>query len=195
VPDGFQFAVKASRFCTNRRVLAEAGESVAKFVNQGIAELGDRLGPVLWQFMATKKFDPDDFGAFLKLLPDKVDGVALRHAIEVRHDSFHDPVFLMLVRDAGAAVVFADHDEIPAIRGHEVGYSYSRLMRAREAEPTGYAPAEIEGWADMAKAQAKKGDVFTFFISGDKVMNPAAAQAMIAKLRRAADHSPIDGRG
>jgi len=111
VPDGFQFAVKASRYCTNRRVLAEAGESIAKFVGQGIAELGDRLGPILWQFMPTKKFDAEDFGAFLKLLPASVDGVTLRHALEVRHESFDDPSFLALARDAGAAVVFADHDE------------------------------------------------------------------------------------
>ena len=105
VPDGFQFAVKASRYCTNRRVLAEAGESIAKFVGQGIAELGDRLGPILWQFMPTKKFEPQDFGAFLKLLPDSVDGVRLRHALEVRHESFDDPAFLQLARDAGAELL------------------------------------------------------------------------------------------
>lgn len=182
VPDGFQFAVKASRFCTNRRVLAEAGESVAKFVHQGIAELGDRLGPILWQFMPTKKFDPQDFGAFLKLLPASVDGVQLRHALEARHESFDDPLFLELARDAGAAIVFADHDEYPAIRGHDVGFSYARLMRTREEEATGYTPAEITGWADMARGQATKGDMFAFFIAGAKVKNPAAALALIAKL-------------
>ncbi|MCI4591329.1 DUF72 domain-containing protein [Sphingobium sp. BYY-5] len=182
VPDGFQFAVKASRYCTNRKILAEAGESVAKFVGQGLAELGDRLGPVLWQFMATKAFDPDDFGAFLKLLPASVDGVPLRHALEVRHGSFDDPAFLALARDAGAAVVFADHDEYPAIRGHDVGFSYARLMRTRANEPIGYAPADIGRWAERAKGQAQQGDVFTFFISGAKERNPAAAQSMIVAL-------------
>jgi len=117
VPDGFQFAVKASRFCTNRRVLAEAGESIQKFVQQGIVELGDRLGPILWQFMPTKKFDPDDFGAFLQLLPASVDGVALRHALEVRHESFDDPAFLALARDAGVAVVLADRAKAQAAQG------------------------------------------------------------------------------
>jgi uncharacterized protein YecE (DUF72 family) len=182
VPDGFQFAVKASRYCTNRKVLAEAGESVAKFTGQGIAELGDRLGPILWQFMAIKTFDPDDFGAFLKLLPASVDGVPLRHALEVRHESFDDPAFLALARAAGAAVVFADHADYPAIAGHDVGFSYMRLMRTKADEPTGYAVADIARWADRAKAQAKQGDVFTFYISGAKERNPAAAQAMIVAL-------------
>ncbi|GLV28650.1 hypothetical protein TomTYG75_11720 [Sphingobium sp. TomTYG75] len=182
VPDGFQFAVKASRYCTNRRVLAEAGESIGKFVGQGIAELGDRLGPILWQFMPTKKFEPQDFGAFLKLLPDSVDGVPLRHALEVRHESFDDPAFLQLARDAGAAVVLADHDEYPAIVGHDVGFSYCRLMRTREEEATGYSPREIGGWAKKARAMADNGDVFVFYISGAKVRAPAAAQAMIVAL-------------
>ena len=183
VPDGFQFAVKASRFCTNRRVLAEADESIAKFIGQGIAELGDRLGPILWQFMPTKKFDPEDFGAFLKLLPGSIDGVPLRHALEVRHESFDDPAFLQLARDAGAAVVLADHDEYPAIKGHDVGFSYLRLMRTREEEATGYSPEDIESWKKSAKSMADKGDVFVFFISGAKVRAPAAAQAMIVALK------------
>lgn len=183
VPDGFRFAVKASRYCTNRRVLAEAGESIHKFVNQGIAELGDRLGPILWQFMPTKKFDAEDFGAFLKLLPASVDGVPLRHALEVRHESFDDPAFLALAKAAGAAIVFADHDDYPAIEGADVGFSYSRMMRTREEEATGYPPADIAHWAARARGQTKQGDVFAFFISGAKVRNPTAAQAMIVALQ------------
>ena len=183
VPDGFQFAVKASRYCTNRRLLAEAGESIAKFTGQGIVELGDKLGPILWQFMPTKKFDAEDFGAFLKLLPANVDGVKLRHAVEVRHESFDDPAFLALARDSGAAVVFADHDEYPAIVGHDVGFSYSRLMRTREEEATGYPVDQIAAWAKKAREQAKAGDVYAFFISGAKVRAPAAAQAMMVALK------------
>lgn len=182
VPDGFQFAVKASRYCTNRKILAQAGDSIAKFTHQGIAELGDRLGPILWQFMPTKKFDADDFGAFLRLLPASVDGVPLRHALEVRHASFDDPLFLGLARDAGAAVVFADHGDYPALTGHDVGFAYSRLMRTQANEPSGYPAAEIARWAERAKQQAEQGDVFSFFISGAKDRNPAAAQAMIVAL-------------
>ncbi|MDV5824101.1 DUF72 domain-containing protein [Sphingobium naphthae] len=182
VPDGFQFAVKASRYCTNRKQLAQAAESIAKFTGQGIAELGDRLGPILWQFMPTKRFDPDDFGAFLTLLPGSVDGVPLRHALEVRHESFDDPAFLDMAREAGVAVVLADHPDYPAIRGHDVGFSYMRLMQAQADEPTGYAADAIGRWTQQAREQAEKGDVFAFFISGAKERNPAAAQAMIAAL-------------
>lgn len=182
VPDGFTFAVKASRFCTNRKILADAGDSIAKFVGQGIAELGDRLGPILWQFMPTKTFDADDVGAFLKLLPASVDGVPLRHALEVRHDSFDDPAFLALAKDAGAAIVYADHDDYPAICGHDVGFSYLRLMRAQEEEAAGYPAAKMGEWADMTRSLSKQGDAFAFFISGAKVRNPAAAMDLIARL-------------
>jgi len=178
VPDGFHFAVKASRFCTNRKVLAEAGESIAKFTGQGIAELGDRLGPILWQFMPTKRFDPDDFGAFLKLLPASVDGVPLRHAVEVRHESFGDPTFLAMAHEAGAAVVLGDHDEYPAIAGHDVGFSYVRLMRARSNDESGYPVDELKLWAQKAQTLAGQGDCYAFFIAGAKEHNPAAAQKM-----------------
>src|SRR3569623_1401295 len=115
VPDDFVFAVKAARFCTYRKVLAEAGESIARFAGQGIGELGSKLGPILWQFMATKKFDADDFGAFLRLLPAKQDGVALRHAVQVRHESFPDPEFVAKCRAANVAIVYAPSPASPAI--------------------------------------------------------------------------------
>lgn len=181
-PDGFRFAVKASRFCTNRRVLAEAGESVEKFVNQGIVELGDKLGPIAWQFAPTKKFDPDDFGAFLKLLPGSVGGLPLRHALEVRHESFDDPAFIAMAKTAGAAIVFADHAEYPLIDAATADFAYGRLMQSRESEATGYAPAEIAEWGKKAKGWAERGDAYVFFISGAKVRAPAAAQALIARL-------------
>jgi len=182
VPEGFQFTVKASRYSTARKVLAEGADSIEKFFNQGFTELGDKLGPILWQFMPTKRFDPDDFGAFLTLLPGSVDGVPLRHALEVRHESFDDPAFLDMAREAGVAVVLADHPDYPAIRGHDVGFSYMRLMQAQADEPTGYAADAIGRWTQQAREQAEKGDVFAFFISGAKERNPAAAQAMIAAL-------------
>lgn len=182
VPDGFRFAVKASRYCTNRKILAEAGESIAKFTGQGIAELGDRLGPILWQFMPSKRFDPDDFSAFLALLPDRVDGVPLRHALEVRHESFADPAFVRMAKEAGAAIVYADHAQYPAIEGDDVGFSYMRLMGTQADEPTGYSSEAIAGWARRAAQLAEAGDAYAFFISGAKERNPAAAQAMIVAL-------------
>lgn len=184
VPDGFKFAVKASRFCTNRRVLAEAGESVQRFVNQGIAELGDRLGPILWQFAATKKFDPEDMAAFVALLPDSVGGLPLRHAFEVRNDSFDDPAFHALMKKANAAIVFADHPEYSCIDEATADFAYARLMKTVEEEPLGYGDAALDGWAERARQWAKGGDAFVFFISGAKVRAPAAAQTLIARLKR-----------
>lgn len=182
VPDGFQFAVKASRFTTNRRVLSEGAESIQKFLTQGITELGDRLGPILWQFMATKKFDAEDFAGFLKLLPEKQDGLPLRHAIEVRHESFRDPAFYALAKSGNAAIVFADDDEFPCIDQDTANFRYARLQRAVEDCPTGYGDAGLDHWAGLARDWAKTGDAYVYFISGAKVRNPAAAQAMISRL-------------
>src|SRR5690606_5061805 len=95
-PEGFVFSLKGNRFVTNRRVLAQAGESVTRFLDSGVSELGEKLGPILWQFAPTKKFDPQDFEAFLDLLPQSQDGVALRHAVEVRNPSFVTPEFIAL---------------------------------------------------------------------------------------------------
>ena len=182
VPDGFKFTVKASRFTTNRKVLADGAESVQRFLSQGITELGDRLGPILWQFMATKKFDVDDFAGFLALLPDKQDGLPLRHALEVRDESFRDPAFYALARQANAAIVFADSDEFPCIDELTANFTYARLQRAVEDSPTGYDENALDDWAAHSRKWATRGDVFAFFISGAKVRNPAAAQAMIARI-------------
>jgi uncharacterized protein YecE (DUF72 family) len=198
-PPGFVFAVKASRFCTNRKVLAEAGESVARFVGQGIVELGDKLGPILWQFMATKKFDPDDFGAFLALLPATEAGVPLRHAVQIRHESFAVPEFIAMARAAGVSIVFADSADYPAIADISGDFVYARLEAAREEEPAGYAPDALDRWAaaarDWAAGESPAGlpyaaapapkqprEVFVFAINGAKVRAPAAAQALIERL-------------
>jgi uncharacterized protein YecE (DUF72 family) len=199
VPDDFVFTLKASRFCTNRKVLAEAGESIQRFVGQGIVELGPKLGPILWQFMATKKFDADDFGAFLKLLPAKQDGIALRHAVQVRHDSFHVPAFVEMCCAANVAMVYAESPDYPAIADITADFVYARLENTVEEEPAGYSPAALDRWAAVAKSWAagdapaglpyfgdapanKPRDTFVFMISGAKVRAPAAAQALIARI-------------
>ncbi|MBX3562527.1 MAG: DUF72 domain-containing protein [Sphingomonas sp.] len=200
VPDGFQFALKASRFCTNRRNLGEAAESIGKFCAQGFTELGERLGPILWQLAPTKKFDPDEIRAFFALLPTSRDGIRLRHAIEPRHESFRDRAFVAMARAANIAVVVADHESYPQIADLGADFVYARLMRARESEPAGYAPAELERWADVARGWAAgesptgldyvseapaadaPRDTFVFFIAGDKIRNPQAAEALIGRL-------------
>lgn len=181
-PDGFVFALKASRFCTNRRELAQAAQSIERFVAQGLVELGDRLGPVNWQFMATKKFDPDDIEAFLKLLPPTAGGLPLRHALEVRHESFRDARFYELARKYKAAIVYASDADFPEIDEPTTDFTYARLMRSDQRLKAGYKPAELDKWAARAKSWARHGDVFLYFISGAKVRNPAAAQALIERL-------------
>ena len=199
VPDGFKFAVKASRFCTNRKLLAEAGDAIGRFCGQGFTELGDKLGPILWQFMGTKQFDPEDFGAFLKLLPARQDGVALRHAVEPRHESFRNAEFVAMARAAGVAIVFADSDDYPCIPDLSGDFVYARLQRCREEEPAGYAAKDLDRWARVAKKWAKgespagfpyaaeppapkPRDTFLFFIAGAKVRSPLAASALIDRL-------------
>ncbi len=181
-PDGFVFSVKASRYCTNRKELSGASESITRFIGQGLSELKDRLGPINWQFMGTKKFDAEDFEGFMKLLPREVDGLSLRHALEVRHASFADKKFYDLARRYNAAIVFADDENFPEIDEPTADFTYARLMRTQEDVKTGYTNAELGRWATRAKAWAKKGDVFVYFISGAKIRAPAAAEALIAKL-------------
>jgi uncharacterized protein YecE (DUF72 family) len=199
-PEGFVFAVKGSRYCTNRKVLAEAGESIARFVEQGIVELGDKLGPILWQFMATKKFDADDMQAFIDLLPGSHEGVRLRHAIQVRHESFAVPEFGAMARKAGVGLVFADSADYPAIADVTADFVYARLENAVEGEPAGYSPADLDRWAAAARTWQAGGapeglpyveptppeqrprDTFIFCINGAKIRAPAAAQALIARI-------------
>lgn len=199
VPEDFRFAVKGSRFCSNRKVLGEAVEAVERFCGQGLAELGEKLGPILWQFMATKKFEPDDFRAFLALLPRKVAGVPLRHVVEPRHESFRDPAFVAMARAAGVAIAFADSDEFPCIADLSGDLAYARLQRSREDFEAGYPPAGLDRWAEVAKSWARgespdgfpyvakpprprSRETYIFFISGAKERNPAAAEALIGRL-------------
>jgi uncharacterized protein YecE (DUF72 family) len=181
-PDGFVFAVKASRFCTNRRKLAEAGESVDRFISQGLSELGDKLGPINWQFMGTKKFDAEDFAGFLDLLPREVKGVPLRHALEVRHATFQDEQFYDLARRHKAAIVFAHDEKFPAMGEPTADFTYARLMRTEEKNKAGYKPAELDDWAQQTRNWAKRGDAFVYFIAGAKVRNPAAAMALMERI-------------
>lgn len=201
LPDGFIFSVKGSRFVTHRRVLAEAEESITRFVGSGVTELGDRLGPLLWQFPPSKKFEPDDFSAFLALLPAKQDGVPLRHTVDVRHDSFRSPDFVALLRKHGVAPVLTDHATYPMIADVTADFVYMRLQKGDDAIETAYPPKALDAWAERAKDFAAGGvpnnletidaskpkkaarDVFMYVIHEGKVRAPAAAMALIEKCR------------
>ena len=199
-PEDFVFSLKAPRFATNRKALASAGESIERFFASGVMELQDKLGPINWQFMETKKFDSEDFEAFLKLLPKSVEGRSLRHVVEVRHDSFRSPEFIALARAHGVAVVIAADGGYPQIADPTAPFIYARIMGTQEGEAHGYSARELNAWAKRAKAwsegEAPRGldyvekaaargarDVYLYVISGHKAKNPAAAMALIERTR------------
>jgi uncharacterized protein YecE (DUF72 family) len=198
VPDGFRFAVKASRFCTNRKVLCEGGEGIAKFCAQGLTALGDKLGPILWQFMGTKKFDPDDFGGFLQLLPRTQDGVPLRHVVEPRHDSFKTAEFVEMARAADVGIVFADAEDYPLIATAAAASSMPACSGASGAAErlSGGGVRPLGGYGQgWARGESPPGfpylaepppvaprETYLFFISGAKERNPLAARALIERL-------------
>jgi uncharacterized protein YecE (DUF72 family) len=199
-PDDFVFSLKASRFATNRRVLAEAGESVERFVGSGIAELAHKLGPIVWQFAPTKRFDAADFDAFLQLLPAQVQGLPLRHVLDVRHASFMCPEYLALARRYRAATVFTDSDDYPSFADVTGDFIYTRMMRTDASLPEGCTPAVFDQlaacasvWCDGSEpaglprvepawTPSPPRDVFMFFISGAKEKAPAAAMALRRRL-------------
>jgi uncharacterized protein YecE (DUF72 family) len=184
VPDGFQFAIKGSRFCVTRPKLADAGEGVGNFLAQGLSALGPKLGPMLWMLAARRQFDRDDFAAFLKLLPARLDGIALRHAIEPRHDSFRDEGFYNLCREHDVAIVVGDDDDFPTIDADTASFAYARLQRMRPEVPTGYDDAALDRFAAKARSWKKGGrDSFLFMINGAKERAPAAALALQERLR------------
>jgi uncharacterized protein YecE (DUF72 family) len=201
-PDDFVFTLKGSRFTTNRRILAEAGESIDRFFGQGVLELGDKLGPVLWQFAPTKKFEEADFGAFLERLPRQLDGRVIRHCVEVRHDSFRTPAFTALLRQFAVPVVFADHASYPAFSDVTGDFVYARLQTGSDDIATAYAPKALDAWAERLKTWAQGGrpadlsaadpsftaaktprTVYAFIIHEGKVRAPAGAMAMIERCK------------
>ena len=200
-PEDFVFAVKGPRFTTNRRVLAEAGASVERFLGSGVLRLRDKLGPINWQFLPTKAFNADDFAGFLRLLPKQAEGRALRHAVEVRHASFLSADFVALAREHAVAIVLAGDSDYPQIADPTAPFVYARIMGSIEAEPAGYADKALDAWSARARSwaagaaakdletvgstpAAKVGrDVFLYVISGFKQHNPAAAMALIERLK------------
>lgn len=202
-PDNFIFSLKGNRFVTNRKVLSEAGESMTKFLTQGIDELGEKLGPLVWQFAPTKQFDPADFEGFLRLLPEQLKGLALRHVLEVRHSSFIDPEFVALARKYKTAICYAHHHDYPEIADVTADFVYGRLQKGEDDIPTAYSQNELDGWADCARLWAEGGtpenlpladpaarpeikprDVFLYIIHEGKIRAPQGAQALQQRVDR-----------
>jgi uncharacterized protein YecE (DUF72 family) len=202
VPDGFVFSVKGPRYATNRSVLKDAGDSIKRFLDSGVTELGAHLGPLLWQFAPTKKFDAADFGGFLELLPDQFNGCYIRHVIEVRHESFKTPEFMALLRKFSMPAVYTDHARYPNIADATGDFVYARLQQGDDDVPTAYPPKAIAAWSrrlntwavggepddlkrvePAPKAKGKPRDVFAYVIHEGKIRAPAGAMALIEKLK------------
>lgn len=201
-PDDFVFSVKAPRFATNRKILAEAEPSITTFFRSGVTNLKRKLGPINWQFSEYKKFEPDDFAKFLSLLPKSVEGVKIQHALEMRNDAFKDKDFIALAKDHGMAIVTSVDSEFPQINDITAPFAYVRAMGTVEKESLGYSKPALKKWAARAtawsegktpegfdtlviKPDGKKRDVFLYVISGDKVKNPRAAMEIMALLKGA----------
>ena len=200
-PHDFVFSLKANRFITNRKILGTAEESMHRFLTSGLSELGPKLGPIVWQFAHTKRFEPDDFEAFLKLLPEKQDGLPLRHVLEVRHGSFAVPEFVALAARYGVTICYAHHHDYPEFADVTGDLVYARLQKGEDSVPTAYAPKELDRWAARAKAWAEGGqpddlpladpghkpakeprDVFVYIIHEGKIRAPHGAMALMERV-------------
>ena len=203
-PEGFVFSLKAPRYVTEGKRLAATGKGIDSFVHGGLAEMGDRLGPILWQLPPSRVFDADDIAAFLDLLPRQLNGKPLRHVLEVRHRSFLSDAYVALARERRIPTVYTDSPEYPNIADLTGDFAYARLMRSADGEATGYPAAALDEWADRAQrwargedceelphfaaplAKAEPRDVFVYFISAAKHLNPAAAMALQKRVDRTA---------
>ena len=183
-PDGFVFSVKAPRFVTNRRRLSEAASSIERFLGSGVLKLGAKLGAINWQLPPTMHFDAQDLAEFLALLPRKLEGRVLRHALEVRHESFDCEEVLGLAREHEVAIVEAGDSAYPRIQARTASFSYLRVMGAKASSPKGYPPAALARWKLHAQTLACDGDVYFYFISGAKQRNPLAALSLIEALEK-----------
>jgi len=181
-PDDFIFSLKAPRFIMNRRVLASAGEAMVRFLDSGLTRLKHKLGPINWQWLPTKAFDAADVEAFLKLLPKEKAGLPLRHALEVRHESFRSEEFIQLARRYGAAIVISGDSPYPEIIEATAAFTYARIKGTRKNRKSGYSEAALDSWAARAREWSKTGEVFLYVIGGHKVSNPAAAVALIKRI-------------
>src|SRR6516164_7193501 len=200
-PDDFVFSLKAPRAATHRRVLAEAGESIERFFASGVLALGRKLGLILWQLHPAKKFAADDVAAFLALLPRRVEGTAIANVVEVRHASFRDAAFIDMARKHSVAIALVDSDKHALIGDVTGDVVYMRLQKTSEESETGYTEPVLDIWANRARAFAQGGvaddlpavigkapaktkrDVFIYMIAGAKERAPAAALALIERLK------------
>jgi uncharacterized protein YecE (DUF72 family) len=223
VPDDFVFAVKGSRYITHMLRLKDCEKPLANFLASGVLRLGPKLGPILWQFPASFRYDRERIEPFLALLPRDTEAAAmlahrhdqrvtgrswlrtdakrpLRHALEVRHDSFADPGFIALLRAHNAALVASDAVDWPLFADATADFVYCRLHGAQELYTSGYDEEALDRWAARVRAWAEgreptdlkrvgksrtprqARDVFVYFDNDAKVRAPFDAQGLMARV-------------
>jgi uncharacterized protein YecE (DUF72 family) len=180
-PEDFVFSLKGPRFATHRPDLAGAGPVCDRFLSSGVLELREKLGPILWQFPPNMPTDEGAFGAFIQLLPERIDGRALRHVVELRHAKIPTDRAVDLLRRRGVAFVV---DDTRAEFEITANFIYARLRRCSLEEPTGYPQDVLDAWAQRLRERSAREacDCFVYFISGAKIRAPAAAQALLQRL-------------
>ena len=199
-PEGFVFAVKGSRYITHLRRLKEIETPLANFFASGLLELGPKLGPLLWQFPPQLPFLPERFDAFFALLPRDTEEAAalarrhdarlegrascrtdarrpLRHAVEIRHESFRDPAFIALLRRHGVALVVADTaGRWPLLEDLTSDFVYLRLHGDEELYASGYGDAALRRWAERIAAWSAGGQPADAHLASDKAPRRRAAR-------------------
>jgi uncharacterized protein YecE (DUF72 family) len=210
-PDGFVFAVKGSRFITHLLALRDARTPLANFFASGVLALGERLGPLLWQLPPSLRFDRERLEGFLRLLPSTAGAAAelaarhdhrldgreltstdtpswrLRHALEVRHDSYHDPDFPALAREYGVAVVTAHTaGRWPLLDEPTADFAYLRLHGAESLYVGSYGVAALRDWAERALRHHDAGrDVYVYFDNDTDARAPQDAMTLRRLVRTA----------
>jgi uncharacterized protein YecE (DUF72 family) len=206
-PDGFEFAVKGSRFISHMKRLRDIDVPLANFFASGVLALGDKLGPFLWQIPATLPFDQDMLAAFFDKLPrttqaaaqlatqhdERVEGRALtvaesqaplRHALEVRHPSFTDPALPQLLRAHDIGLVIADAAaDWPFLEHVTADFVYVRLHGSTELYASGYSDEALDEWATRIRTWTADGlDTYAYFDNDMKVRAPTDAQSLAHRL-------------
>jgi uncharacterized protein YecE (DUF72 family) len=217
-PDDFVFAVKAPRFITHMKRLRDVEVPLANFIASGLLRLGPKLGPILWQFPPNFRFDAERIEAFLKLLPHDTHAAArlgrkhdhrlkarawlkvdaerpMRHAFEIRSETFRDRAFIDLLRRHNVSLVCADTVDWPRLMDLTSDFVYCRLHGSEELYASGYDESSLDTWAERVAAWAKgdepldaervggqgrrrKRDVFVYFDNDMKVRAPVDARRL-----------------
>ncbi len=224
-PDDFVFSIKGGRYITHMRKLNNIEDPLANFFAQGLLALEHKLGPILWQFPPVFAFNPERLEHFFSILPRDTKAAAalakkhtpfmegrsltktkdnrpLRHAIEIRHDSFNSPAFIKMLRDHDIALVVADTaGKWPFLEDLTSDFIYARLHGDEVLYTSGYTPPALDLWAQRIRAwtkgselptaqhasktkppKAKSRDLFLYFDNDVKVHAPFDAIALSQRL-------------